>query len=175
MELATVFKDIIVPAMAELPVSMTGDKASTMLLTIGLKESLFVYRYQVIGGGKKGPARSFWQAEEGGGMVTGVMGHKATEALARKLCEKHMVSFTTRAVWLAIETDDVLACALARLLLWTDPYPLPATNDTEEAFKTYLRVWRPGAYTRGTDAQRADIRAKWGKDHAAARAVLGLA
>lgn len=174
MELATVFKGIIVPAMAELPLKMTGDKPSVMLLAIGLKESNFVYRYQVIGGGKKGPARSFWQGEEEGGMVKGVMTHRLTEDLARGLCEKHMVSFTTRAVWQAIETDDVLACALARLLLWTDPSPLPAPNDAEEAFRTYLRVWRPGAYTRGSDAQRADIKAKWMKDHAAARAVLGL-
>lgn len=174
MQMSEVFRSIIVPALGELPMGMTSDKASVALLAIGQKESLFVYRYQVIGGGKKGPARSFWQAEEGGGMVHGVMTHKATEDIARKLCERHGVPFTTRAVWTAIEQDDILACALARLLLWTDPGALPEVYDAPGAFALYLRVWRPGAYTRGTTEQQIAIRAQFLKDHAQARATLGL-
>jgi hypothetical protein len=165
MELDKVFHDIIIPAMAELPVAMTGDKATIQLLTTGLQESKFIYRYQVIGGGKKGPARSFWQGEQGGGMVTGVLNHKATRALVLKLCESHGVEPEPHAIWLAIENDDILACALARLLLWTDPYPLPDVNDWASAWDTYMRVWRPGKPHPET----------WPGYHRAARELLGLA
>jgi len=67
----------------------------------------------------------------------------------------------------------VLAAGLARLLLWTDRPPLPALQDVEGGWQLYLRTWRPGAYTRGTPALRAELRAKWGRNYSAAlREVL---
>ncbi|MNG31598.1 hypothetical protein D3C84_1174300 [compost metagenome] len=48
------------------------------------------------------------------------------------------------AVYVAIEHDDVLAAALARLLLWTDPGKLPKLGDEQGAWDLYLRTWRPG-------------------------------
>jgi hypothetical protein len=55
-----------------------------------------------------------------------------------------------RAIWNAIENDDVLAAGLARLLLYTDPQRLPALGDREGAWQLYLRTWRPGKPHRRT-------------------------
>jgi hypothetical protein len=165
----------IEPALAWLPPKMTSAEAKLMLLAIGLQESRFEHRWQVTNTpGVKGPARSFWQGEQGGGMVAGVMTHPATAALARAACQTYGVEFTTRAVWLAIENNDVLAAILARLLLWSEPGALPRVTDEPGGWALYLRAWRPGAYARGNDAQRAELRAKWGRNHKAARAFLGF-
>lgn len=45
-------------------------------------------------------------------------------------------------VWRAIEGHDRLATAFARLLLWTDPHPIP--TEERAAWDCYLRLWRPG-------------------------------
>lgn len=75
-------------------------------------------------------------------------------------------------VWNAIEHDDVLAAGLARLLLYTDPARLPELGKESAAWDLYLRTWRPGAYDRGTPAQRAELRNKWAANYAAALEVV---
>lgn len=176
MTLAEIMAAGIEPALAWLPPKMTSDAARVTLLAIGLQESRFEHRWQVLNTpGVKGPARSFWQGEQGGGMVAGVMSHPASEALAREACRAHGVVFTTKAVWLAIEDNDVLAAIMARLLLWTEPKALPPPADEAAAWLFYLRAWRPGAYERGDAAARAELRAKWGRNHKAARGHLGYA
>ena len=58
-----------------------------MLLAIGLQESRFEHRRQLVGNPPRpiGPAMSFWQAEVGGGMVRGVRIHRATRDAAAQL------------------------------------------------------------------------------------------
>lgn len=90
-----------------------------------------------------GPARGFWQFEQGGG-VRGVLTHAASAALARQVCEVRGVAPTSAAVYAQLESDDVLAAAFARLLLWTDPARLPAVGDSQGAWDLYARTWRPG-------------------------------
>ncbi|CAA2105979.1 hypothetical protein [Variovorax paradoxus] len=175
MTLDEIMRTGIEPALAWLPAKMTSLEARVMLLAIGLQESKFEHRWQVVNDfSKKGPARSFWQAEQGGGMVAGTMTHPATKDLACAACDARHVAFTTLAVWIAIENDDVLAAILARLLLWTEPGALPRVTDTEAAWLLYLHAWRPGAHARGTPAKRAQLRAEWERHHRAARAFLGL-
>jgi len=175
MTLDEVTRTAIDPALAWLPAKMNTIEARAELLTIGLQESKFEHRWQVLNDPtKKGPARSFWQGEQGGGMVTGTMTHPASKELARAACAFRGVAFTPWAVWTAIENDDVLAAILARLLLWTEPGALPRVTDTEAAWLLYLRAWRPGAHARGTPAKRAQLRAEWEQHHRAARAFLGL-
>jgi hypothetical protein len=53
------------------------------------------------------------------------------------------VSFDPRPIWCALESDDVLAAGVARLLLLTDPKRLPALGDAETAWDYYRRNWRP--------------------------------
>jgi hypothetical protein len=178
METRTVRRSIIEPALLLLPAKMESPHAIVMLLAIGLQESKFEARRQLIhktiDGVKtlvpEGPATSFWQMERGGG-VHGVLSHEKTAKLAAALCAKRNVKATDRAAWEAIEHDDILAACLARLLLYTDPFPLPDLGDEASAWALYLRVWRPGAHARGDATQRAALRKKWTGNYAGALAA----
>lgn len=135
--------DAIGPGLALLPAKMTSPAALVMLLAIGLQESGLTARAQVIAGGGKGPARGLWQFEQSGG-VKGVLTHPATAALAAQVCDARAVEATPAAVWARLEGDDVLAAAFARLLLYSDPKPLPVLTDSQGGWDLYVRVWRPG-------------------------------
>lgn len=139
MTLTDIQRQAIEPAYLLLPARMESVEATVMLLAIGLQESRFQYRRQI-----KGPARSFWQAEKGGGMIHGVLRHPATRKHALAVCDARGVRPVDEAVYAAIEHDDVLAAALARLLLFTDPLPLPKMGDAAGAWDYYTRTWRPG-------------------------------
>lgn len=145
MDLQTVIRTIIEPTYLVMPQRFASDKATVMLLAIGRQESRFEHRYQLPlrKGGPKGPARGFWQFERGGG-VKGVLEHPATAALARIACMRAGVKPVPMDVWQRLETDDILACTFARLLLWSDPRSLPALGDADGAWACYLRNWRPG-------------------------------
>lgn len=146
MDLKTILCTAINPALALLPAKMDTPAARVMLLAIGLQESRFEHRRQLAGNPPRptGPAKSFWQAEQGGGMVHGVRLHPATSAAAAHLYQARGVPAREAAIWDAIEHDDVLAAGLARLLLWSDPGRLPAVDDADAAWALYLRTWRPG-------------------------------
>lgn len=131
------------PALRLLPAQMDSPGARLLMLVIALQESELVHRYQVLNGGAKGPARSFWQFEKGG--VRGVVQHAASRYWVNVLCEARGVQFATIAIWTAIETDDVLAAGLARLLIFTDRGALPQLGDVRGAWDLYAkRLWRPG-------------------------------
>lgn len=142
--IATIRAEVIAKAMAALPARMTSTRAEAMLLAIGLQESLLIHRRQI-----GGPARGLWQFETGG--VRGVLTHPASRAPALLACATRVVDSTTAAVYAELERDDVLAAAFARLLLWTDPKPLPELGDADAAWALYLRTWRPGAAKRDHD------------------------
>lgn len=118
-------------------------RAWAMLLAIGLQESKFLARRQ----DDAGPARGFWQFERGGG-CRGVMSHPHTRELAsdvlRDLRYGHLVG-KVREVHYTLHDNDVLACAFARLLLWTVPGPLPTRTSAAAGWSQYLEGWRPGA------------------------------
>tara|TARA_Y100000114_G_scaffold142764_1_gene149649 strand:+ start:297 stop:722 length:426 start_codon:yes stop_codon:yes gene_type:complete len=127
-----------------LPARMSSREAEVQMLAIGLQESRFEHRRQI-----GGPARGFWQFEQGGG-VRGVLRHSASREHALAVCRVRNVIATESAVYAALENDDVLAAAFARLLLWTDPKALPALGDEQAAWDLYLRTWRPGKPHRHT-------------------------
>ena len=106
MTLEQVMRDAIRPALALLPAAMDTPQARCMLLAIGLQESRFVHRRQI-----GGPARGFWQFEQGGG-VRGVLAHPASAALARQVCQVRGVPPTAPSVYSRLELDDVLAARL---------------------------------------------------------------
>lgn len=167
--LESIVHDAIAPALAMLPAQMDSPEARVMLLTIGLQESRFMYRFQKLAGrpGEKGPARGFWQFERGTavsrGGVWGVMLHDASRYWLNDLCTRRNVPFQADAIWQAIETDDVLAAGLARLMLFTDPKRLPAVDDANGAWQLYaFRTWRPGM----------PIRSTWDGFHQQARAQV---
>lgn len=166
MNLSEILDRGIAPALALLPQRMDSYEARIMLLTIGQQESRFEYRRQLVGSPPQptGPAMGFWQFERGGG-VKGVMTHPAVERLTRTLCGARDVPFEADAIWRALQNDDVLAAGLARLLLFTDPKPLPDVKAVEAAWSYYVRTWRPGK-------PHPD---KWAGYHLASRRFLGLA
>lgn len=148
----TVFvRDALAPALALLPAAMDTPEARVMLLAIGLQESRLVHRRQLVGNPPRpvGPAKGLWQFERGGG-CKGVVEHPASRYWMAKACEARGVQFTATALWNALEHDDVLAAAAARLLLFTDPRRLPALGDDREAWNLYMRTWRPGKPHRAT-------------------------
>lgn len=139
LRLSNIIETAVAPALAILPKHMDSPAARCMLLAIGLQESGFTCRRQK----GNGPACGFWQFELGGG-VTGVYRHHTSHEHMHTLCRARGVSFDPRPIWAALETDDVLAAGVARLLLLTDPKKLPALGDEKTAWDYYQRNWRPG-------------------------------
>lgn len=167
MQLSDVIDRAISPAYVLLPANMSSREATVLLLAIGLQESAFQHRRQI-----KGPARGFWQFELGGGF-RGVLRHASSAQHAKRLLmERGHSGMTESEQFSKLETDDVFAAGIARLLLWTDPKALPVLNRPNEAFEYYIRNWRPGAYSRGAAEQRAEIRNRWGMAYAQAMAEV---
>ena len=138
-----IYQHAILPAYDLLPAQMRSREATLMLLAIGLQESNLEYRRQI-----RGPARGLWQFEKNGG-VRGVIRHPSTFMHARVVCDVFGITEERNAalaarVYDALETNDVLAAALARLLLYTDPARLPKLGEEIAAWDYYNRNWRPG-------------------------------
>ncbi len=123
-----------------LPIKMDSRPARVIHAAIGYQESGYLVRIQY----GNGPARSYWQFENGRlAGINGVLTHKSTADLAKNVCASRGVNPERMAVWKAMETDDVLGAAFARLLMYTDPKPLP--DNATDAWDMYAkRLWRPG-------------------------------
>lgn len=116
--------------------------ASRFLLAIALQESNLSARRQVVANGAEaGPAASFWQFEQGGG-VKGVLTHHAVAGKMKAVCEAYNVLPTPAGLWEAMRYQDIVAACAARLLIYTLPGALPTTAD--QAWQQYLSAWRPG-------------------------------
>lgn len=114
------------------------DTARVLMLAIAGQESGWTHRIQV-----GGPAHSFWQFEQGGGVV-GVLSHPASKDKIVQVCGRLGVPCLPATVYMAMIDNDVLAACMARLLLYTDPAPLPAVGDVDGGWAYYQRNWRPG-------------------------------
>lgn len=172
-----------------LPSRMDTPAARLMMLTIQKQEDPEERRYQVVKrtagtlpenivGERtaKGPARSLWQFEAGGG-IKGVLTHRSSAEYIGGVCEHFAIPKTPTMCWRAVEDNDVLAACFARLLLWTDSGAIPKVGEEDAAAKSfdmYLRTWRPGAFTNGTDAQQAALEQKFLRNYAAARKELNI-
>lgn len=157
--------DVLEPALDLLPARMGSIEARIMLIAIALQESGLAHRWQVVDLARpwiKGPARGLLQFEQGGG-VKGVLTHKSSREYAVDVCMERRVVAAPIQVYEALHQDDILAVALGRLLLWTDPRRLPDVGDALSAWALYARVWRPGK-------PHID---KWPANYRAACAALG--
>ena len=128
------------PALRLLPASMTSREACAMCIAIALQESRLKHRRQI-----GGPARSYFQFEQGGG-VRGVLTHPASKPRIMEvlMALDYDVNADATACYIAIEHNDILAAAFARLLLYTLPDPLPAREQPDIGYSQYLQTWRPG-------------------------------
>jgi hypothetical protein len=126
---------IIIPATRLFPFQ-DSTLAQKILLAIAGQESGWLEREQI-----DGPARGFWQFERPGG-VRGVINHMVSKRPLESFCDQMEIPFDEAALFEAVAWCDPLAYAMARLLLWTDPAPLP--TDADATWALYIRCWRPG-------------------------------
>lgn len=122
--------------------------ARVLVMAIAGQESGWAARRQI-----GGPARSYWQFEKGGG-VDDVF--RVTSRPLGIVCASLDIACDPAVVFEAMAWNDTLACAMARLLLWQDPAPLPAVGNKSAAWAYYLRRWRPGAPHRSSWDGRYD-------------------
>lgn len=113
-------------------------EAEVFLLTTAITESGLKHRHQV-----GGPAHGYFQFEKGGAF-TGVIGHPRTAATLGKVLDELALPGEVDTLFEALQWNDLLQVAFARLLLWTDTRPLPALGGEAAAWDCYLRLWRPG-------------------------------
>jgi hypothetical protein len=133
------YESVVIPAMrllSECGGPSRSDAADVLLVAISGQEANWEYRRQV-----GGPARGLWQFEREGG-VAGVLTHPATKSIARKVCEVRGVAPDRHEVHPELAKDDLLAACFARLLLFTDPRPLP--TEQKKGWDYYRDNWRPG-------------------------------
>jgi hypothetical protein len=129
-----------------LPVALDTAEARALVLAIGLQESEFHARVQrpLKSGWRPGPARGFWQLERGGGACTGLLELEATRPLVEHVCDVLRYDADPQALYEGAQHNDVLACALARLLVYQLPHRLPTRDEQAFAWEQYLEAWRPG-------------------------------
>lgn len=139
-------QNALVPALRLLPLKMDSPAARAMVVAICLQESRLKYRRQ-----NGGPARGYAQFEQGGG-VRGVLTHAASKPHIQVVLTALDYSPDADALdcYAAIEHNDILAAAFARLLLWTLPQALPVQNAPGSAWTQYTEAWRPGKPIRET-------------------------
>lgn len=153
-----------------LPEAMRSDKATAMLVGIGLHESDgFRARRQYRGG----PAHGFLQFERQ--TVKALMLHPASQAAVDGLINalsyrlpKATVARQALEVFNAMSDNDTLTFGMGRSLLWTVPMPLVGAEEPGEAFRQYLAGWQPGAYKRGTEDEKVKIRGRFFHSYAEA-------
>ena len=151
-------------AYAMLPDRMNDPRATLILMAIQLQENPKRLNKQV-----GGPAVGDYQFEKSGG-IRGVLRHPSSRNWAMNVCAEYGVHPDEESVYGAILSGDDpgLDAAFARLLLWTDPEPLPPIGDVAGAWNLYLRTWRPGAAKRDYD----NLRRKWSVNYAKAMEIV---
>ncbi len=126
----------------------SDEKALVLLTAIAGQESGLSSRLQV-----GGPARGWFQMEQGGG-VRGVLQHPLSREAAAKVCQELCVPTDEATVYEAMAWSDNLSATFARLLVWTDPADLPEVGQQNDAWDYYQRLWRPGRPRIATWADR---------------------
>ena len=154
---------IMIPAeawfVAVVPEVRMNDAARVGICAIAGQESGWQKRVQ----DDDGPAHSFWQFERNGG-VAGLMSNRKTGPFVKRMAASLGIKYNPMSVWAAMATPngDGMSFGMARLLLWSDPDPLPAPSDDDAWWGYYARNWRPGD-------PRPDA---WPANIAAARGVI---
>lgn len=138
-----------------IPLSAT---ARVLVVAIAGQESRWKERRQI-----GGPARSYGQFERNGG-VKGLFGHAATKLKLGTVCASLDIPYDIDTVFEAMAWNDTLAVAMIRLLLWSDPAPLPEYWDKVAGWQYYQRNWQPGLPHPAT----------WSAIHDQAMAACGL-
>ena len=142
-------KTAIIPALSLLDPKLDAPAARAMLIAIALQETGLRARRQMLEArdhwweSKPGKGHGFWQFERDGA-TRGVMRHAAASAIVLPVIDAMLYPRDPYAVHEALIHNDVLACVLARALLYSVPESLPGPNDPAKGWAQYVSVWRPG-------------------------------
>lgn len=146
---AEIAHNFLFPAcLALFPAKYNTPEARAMMLSIGLQESDFQARQQLVGNHRNwwesinGPAVSFWQFERIG--IRGVLEHRSTGPLIRNVLAMLGYPADLETIYQALKHNDILAVCFARLLLYRVPEALPGPDDVAEAWRQYVWAWAPG-------------------------------
>ena len=142
-------KTAIIPAMSLLNPRLDTPEARALLICIALQESGLRARRQMLEAGKPwwesrpGAANGLFMFERDGG-VRGVMRHPAASAIVLPVIDALLYPRDPYAVHEALIHNDVLACVLARALLYSTPDAMPRPNEPDKGWAIYIKAWRPG-------------------------------
>jgi len=143
------YHDLILPAALKFfPANYSSKEARAEILTIGLQESDFVHRQQLIGSKAhwwlsiNGPATGFQQFELVG--VTEVLRNPATRQRALYVCDLFGYPPEPSVIHKALVHNDLLGAVWSRLALWRVREPLAKENNPEEGWRQYIQIWAPG-------------------------------
>jgi len=129
---------VLEPGLALLPRNMDTPEARVFLTAVAGQESHWRFRLQI-----GGTARGYYQCELRGA-VAGVLGSPATSMQFAAVCRTLDIEPSAPEVYEAIAWCDALATALARLIPWMEPAPLPVIGDVGGSWTCYERCWKPG-------------------------------
>jgi hypothetical protein len=143
-------KTAIIPALSLLNPKLDTPAARAMLIAIALQETGLRARRQMLEArdhwweSKPGPANGLWQFERDGGVRGVMVRHAAASAIVLPVIDALLYPRDPYAVHEALIHNDILACLVARALLWSLPAPLPARDNPTEGWRQYISAWRPG-------------------------------
>ncbi len=143
-------KTAIIPALGMLDSKLDTPAARAMLIAIALQETGRRARRQMLEArdhwweSKPGKGRGFWQFERDGATRGVMVRHAAAGAIVLPVIDALLYPRDPYAVHEALIHNDVLACVLARALLYSVPDALPGPNDPEKGWVQYVSAWRPG-------------------------------
>ena len=142
-------KTAIIPALSLLNPKLDTPEARAMLICVSLQESGLRARRQMLDArdhwweSRPGAANGLFMFERDGG-VRGVMRHAAASAIVLPVIDAMLYPRDPYAVHEALIHNDVLACVLARALLYSVPDALPGLHETAKSWDYYVGAWRPG-------------------------------
>lgn len=132
--------NVIVPALALLPVGFDSRPARALLAAMALHTST---------------TAGFWPITRPS--LAGLIQSSSADDLVRMVAREHKLGCNAALLARRAQVDALLSCRLARLLLWIDRAPLPEpTPEAEaEAYAYYARTLRP------VDAHDPAARVRW--------------
>ncbi|MDO8908916.1 MAG: hypothetical protein Q7W55_10535 [Pseudohongiella sp.] len=146
---AQTYHDLVVPAAARFfPASFNSLEARALVIAIGLQESEFKHRRQLVRGFRDWwksvttPAAGFQQFERIG--ISEVLRHNASRKMALTVLEQFGYPEDVDTIHEALVHNDLLCAVWSRLALWRHPDPLPGEHEMARAWNYYLRIWAPG-------------------------------
>ena len=143
-------KTAIIPALSLLDPKLDTPAARALLICIALQETGLRARRQMLEArdhwweSKPGKGHGFWQFERDGATRGVMVRNAAASAIVLPVIDALLYPRDPYAVHEALIHNDVLACVLARALLYSVPDALPGPNDPAKGWAQYVGAWRPG-------------------------------